>query len=387
MIRVFISYRREGGELFARSISEHFLRKYKNIEMFYDIESMKTGNFNEQLYREIRSRDCFVLLLPKGALDRCTNPDDWVRLEIAHALRCKKPVIPLLMEGFEWPETLPEDIAAVRYKQGMIASNDLFEPRMEKLAKMIHEAVGKKYRPHHRASPLVILLAALLLIPAAAAVVRYSDLPAEVPETVPSAATQNSAVRTSSGFKISEPYLSLSAHPDSYGDYVWLAQPSQLRSLEYWISDSASGSAAVRKTLDGPSDSLHRIGTSVPGAECTLSLKAACADGTAFEDYYRLDPSGTEIKIPESPSGAIFPVLTVTQEDSELFLNVSSVSGIREYSYEWLGSNHTYTWDPPTRTSQNIELPGTPLPQWLAVSTLSENGNCQVDYFLIGPAE
>ena len=145
MVRVFISYRREGGEQLARSIVEHFKHKYSHIELFYDIESMRSGKFNKQIYEEIEKRDCVIALLPKNALDRCVNADDWVRLEIAHALKHKKPIIPIMMAGFEWPENIPDDIKEIADFEGMGVNNDLFDGYMEKLARMVYQAVGKRY--------------------------------------------------------------------------------------------------------------------------------------------------------------------------------------------------------------------------------------------------
>jgi hypothetical protein len=77
--------------------------------------------------------------LSKGALDRCENEDDWVRLEIAHAIKNNKKIIPLMTQDFTFPDYLPNEIASVRYYQGITASNEFFDFVIEKLIKMLRQ--------------------------------------------------------------------------------------------------------------------------------------------------------------------------------------------------------------------------------------------------------
>jgi len=115
---VFISYRRLGGgdfcgRLFDRLIGEHY-------SAFYDKESLKLGKFNEQIYKRIEKSNNFIVILPKGGLDRCVNDDDWVRKEIRKAIELKKNIIPIFLKDFVFPEILPDDIAPLKDYQGII---------------------------------------------------------------------------------------------------------------------------------------------------------------------------------------------------------------------------------------------------------------------------
>jgi len=177
MVRVFISYRREGGEQLAGRIKEHFERVYPHIiELFWDIDSMRAGKFNEQIYNEIETRDCVIVLLPPNALDRCVNEDDWVRLEIAYALKHKKPIIPLMMTGFEWPENMPDDIKKIAEYHGMMKpDDDLFEARMEKLAHMIYQAVEKRYPLFNYKKVFVGIAAVIILAGGLLGIKTYID--------------------------------------------------------------------------------------------------------------------------------------------------------------------------------------------------------------------
>ena len=87
---VFISYRREGGFETASLIAEKL--RNTGYSVFLDVESLRSGKFNEQLYAVIKQCTDFILVLPKDGLNRCANENDWVRLEVACAMRNDKTV-------------------------------------------------------------------------------------------------------------------------------------------------------------------------------------------------------------------------------------------------------------------------------------------------------
>lgn len=107
---VFISYRREGGDATAQLINERLLQA--GYSVFYDIESSIPGHFDETLYRKIEECEDFVLILSIGVFDKCRNKKeeekDWVRKEFLHAVRCKKNIIPVAVNGFEFNYPLPD---------------------------------------------------------------------------------------------------------------------------------------------------------------------------------------------------------------------------------------------------------------------------------------
>ena len=89
---IFISYRREGGYETALPIVEKL--RAAGYRVFFDLESMNAGKFNEQLLSVIDGCKDFILVLPPRALERCSSPDDWVRREVEEALSRRKNIIP-----------------------------------------------------------------------------------------------------------------------------------------------------------------------------------------------------------------------------------------------------------------------------------------------------
>lgn len=136
---VFISYRRVGGEQTAKIVKDELTKRGYNV--FFDLESLRSGNFNTKLYSVIEKSKDFILILAPESLDRCTDEDDWVRLEIECALKNDINIVPILLKGFSFPKELPESINDIRYKSGIEASSEFFDAFIDKLSEFL---VSKK---------------------------------------------------------------------------------------------------------------------------------------------------------------------------------------------------------------------------------------------------
>lgn len=102
--------------------------------MFFDMETLRSGKFNEQLFEVIDNCKDFILVLPPHALDRCVNEDDWVRMETIRAMEAKNNIIPIMLNGFVWPYSMPEGMKELAYYQALTASSvEYFDLAMERL--------------------------------------------------------------------------------------------------------------------------------------------------------------------------------------------------------------------------------------------------------------
>lgn len=158
---VFISYRRSSYDT-ANLIATRL--RSAGYSVFFDMETLRSGKFNEQLYNVIETCTDFLLVLPPEALDRCVNEDDWVRLEIQHAMKHNKNIIPIMLNGFLWPNPMPEGLEELCNYQALTASSiEYFDLSMERLQ--------KRYLRSKRRVPLrklvkvsaIVLLSLLLL--------------------------------------------------------------------------------------------------------------------------------------------------------------------------------------------------------------------------------
>ena len=67
--QIFVSYRREGGESLAALLYERLTRM--GYRVFYDVESLRSGDFNEKLLGVIEKCEDVLVVLPPNGLDRC----------------------------------------------------------------------------------------------------------------------------------------------------------------------------------------------------------------------------------------------------------------------------------------------------------------------------
>ncbi len=132
--QIFISYRRNGSEFLGKILYDRLTAS--GYSVFFDVETLRSGAFNKQLFEHIDNCTDFILLLPKNALDRCIeDPNDWVLLEIERAIQKNKKIIPIMMRGFDdYPKNLPASIASLRYCQALNArEQEYFDAAYDKL--------------------------------------------------------------------------------------------------------------------------------------------------------------------------------------------------------------------------------------------------------------
>lgn len=104
---VFISYRRTNLP-WALCIYQNLTQN--GYDVFFDYQSIDSGSFETAILDNIRARAHFVLILTPSALERCKNPNDWLRREIETAIDEKRNIVPLMLEGFDFGSTLIQEV-------------------------------------------------------------------------------------------------------------------------------------------------------------------------------------------------------------------------------------------------------------------------------------
>ena len=137
---IFISYRRENGASTAKHLRD--ILTSKGYRVFFDTDSLRSGDFNRELLDVIKKCTDFIIILSPNALDRCVNEQDWVRQELACALENGKNIIPVMSDKFVFPETLPNDVDGIRWKNGIAVNIEYFDAMVEKLISFL------KSKPH-----------------------------------------------------------------------------------------------------------------------------------------------------------------------------------------------------------------------------------------------
>lgn len=139
---IFISYRRCSYEVAMLVASQ---LKSAGYSVFIDME-LGPGKFEEQIYNAIDNCKDFLVILTPNALDRCDDDEDWVHLEASRAMKANKNVIPIMFNGFSWPETMPAGLEELRNFQALTASNvEFFNFSMEKLKSFLKSRNRNKW--------------------------------------------------------------------------------------------------------------------------------------------------------------------------------------------------------------------------------------------------
>ena len=162
---IFISYRRSSYDT-ANLIATRL--RAAGYSVFFDMETLRSGKFNEQLFDVIDHCKDFVLVLPPDALERCVNMDDWVRLEVTRAMAGKKNIVPVMLNGFVWPDPMPVGMEELANYQALTAtSTEYFDMAMERLQKRyLHSrrnlAAGRILRYGGAVAAILVAIIAIL---------------------------------------------------------------------------------------------------------------------------------------------------------------------------------------------------------------------------------
>lgn len=144
MPRIFLSYRRDDSAAYTGRIADHLRSHYGVDNVFVDIDTIRVGqDFVDALEDSLAKCDAVIAVIgknwvrPVGALQskRLDTDDDWVRLELATALKRKVEIVPVLVGGASMPraDQLPPDLAFLARRQALEISDIRFHDDVDRL--------------------------------------------------------------------------------------------------------------------------------------------------------------------------------------------------------------------------------------------------------------
>jgi hypothetical protein len=151
MRAIFISYRREDTEGQAGRLFDDLVLHFGEDAVFMDVAGIEPGrDFRRVIDEHVASCGVLFAVIGKSWLEatdgagqlRLENPMDFVRLEIASALKRDIPVIPVLVRGASMPraDQLPPDLAELAYRNGVELTHARWDSDVQVLIKAL--------RPH-----------------------------------------------------------------------------------------------------------------------------------------------------------------------------------------------------------------------------------------------
>jgi cytoskeletal protein RodZ len=145
MKNIFISYRREDTEGFARGLFQSLEGAFGSDHVFMDVEAIGLGvDFVEAIDKSLASCGALLVLIGRDWVNctdsagrrRLDDPQDFVRMEVAKALEQNVRVIPVLVKGARMPapEDLPELLRSVTRRQALELRHERWSQDVEHLA-------------------------------------------------------------------------------------------------------------------------------------------------------------------------------------------------------------------------------------------------------------
>lgn len=152
--KIFVNYRREDAKGEALALRTVLAAKLPRCDLFMDVDGgIKPGsNYVRVLDERVSGADVFLCLIGPRWLDvtdaggkrRLDTAEDFVRIEIASALKRDIPIIPILVDDTGMPaeQELPEQIRLMAYKQAMRLRHDRFNADAEGIARAVRERLS-----------------------------------------------------------------------------------------------------------------------------------------------------------------------------------------------------------------------------------------------------
>jgi hypothetical protein len=190
MPAIFISYRRSDAGGYAGRIFDRLRQQFGDGEVFRDVDTIDSGTrFPDAIARQLEDCRVFVVIIgptwikaaDENAMRRLDDPRDWVRIEIATALKRNVCIIPVTVGGAAMPAAhdLPEDLRSlVDWQRRDLRDGDTWTSDLEFLLQRIAKELGFRSTQFKRKAAVVLASIALLgLIGAASLLYLYRSIP------------------------------------------------------------------------------------------------------------------------------------------------------------------------------------------------------------------
>jgi hypothetical protein len=189
MARIFINYRRGDAPGVAGRLGDRLANKFSKRDIFIDVDAMKPGlDFVEQLDEQVAKCDVLLAVIGLNWINATNEkgqrkldlPRDYVRIEIASALKRGIPVIPLLVDGAEMPQEddLPEDLRTLPNRHAMALRHISFVSDTNALIQALNEILR---RPSGHRQWIVAALAMILILSGAGIWLGLKGFPFNAP--------------------------------------------------------------------------------------------------------------------------------------------------------------------------------------------------------------
>lgn len=159
MTKIFISYRRDDSQHAVDRLVEAIAPYVddRKSDIFVDVDNIPLGiDFAEYLDSKVAECEILIAVIGRrwlnagaeGVANRLHDPDDFIRMEIAAALRRGIPVVPILLDGAGLPrvDDLPDELKPLARRNGTTLDRSTFQADVDRMMQ------GLRMRPKQDAA-------------------------------------------------------------------------------------------------------------------------------------------------------------------------------------------------------------------------------------------
>lgn len=154
--KIFISYRREDTSGESGRLKDKLEQVFGKENIFYDVETLEAGlNFDESIAKALNESKVLLAMIgphwlkviDSNGVKRIQKNEDWVRKEIAEALKRNLRVIPILVNGADMPDSqeLPEELKELTLRHAQELTSSRWNYDVGELTKVLEKII--KVRP------------------------------------------------------------------------------------------------------------------------------------------------------------------------------------------------------------------------------------------------
>jgi len=149
---IFISYRRDDAAGHAGRLADRLVEHFGRDRIFRDIDNIEPGeDFVTVIENAVGSCDILIAVIGRNwnsatSSGRLDNPNDFVRLEIATALRRDIRVIPVLVQraSMPKPEDLPDDLDKLTRRNAVELTDLRWQSDVDQLISVLERVLAKR---------------------------------------------------------------------------------------------------------------------------------------------------------------------------------------------------------------------------------------------------
>lgn len=313
---IVLCYRRDTAGDFAYILYQHLTASH--YQVFWD-QNHPIGNWHARMQARIQSARVALIMLVNRS-DLTPRLEDYFLDEIIEALRWGKAIIPVMHEGFQWPDSLPSEIKKLKEQRGIRISHASREADLQRLTALLSPSQPDA-RPRRQWMLTGITVTAILA--AALVAVQAPTFTTETPTVTPLTVYSNVGDQ------------------NAIGNWTLYMPENAREMIALDLSHTAkpfAGHTAIRLTIQLTEPWWCGIGTTMPKArrfphlstlgfwargergneqiQVKVGVSEQFPDGLARSPWLSLSPDWQHFEIPISTDLAVTNLFTVVTDRS-----------------------------------------------------------------------